>query len=128
VEVAMRALVIRQEPLDKILSGTKTWEIRGSKTLIRETIGLIESGSGTIVGVCELKDCVGPLTLAELERNARRARISANGRNLPYKRTHAWVLANARRLRKPVSYEHPSGAIIWVQLDEKTARAVQRAG
>ena len=123
----MRALVVRQEPLDKILSGKKTWEIRGSRTLIRETVGLIESGSGTIVGICEVKDCVGPLTLAELKRNARRAQISANGRKPPYKRTHAWVLANVRRLRKPVWYEHPPGAVIWVQLDEKTARAVDRA-
>ncbi|HVV47976.1 MAG TPA: ASCH domain-containing protein [Bryobacteraceae bacterium] len=123
----MRALVIRQEPLDKVLSGKKTWEIRGSRTLIREAVGLIESGSGRIVGVCEVKDCVGPLTLAELRRNARRAGVNPDGGKLPYKRTHAWVLANARRFKKAVSYEHPPGAVIWVQLDEKTARAVQRA-
>lgn len=123
----MRALIIRQEPLEKILSGTKTWEIRSSRTKIQEVVGLIESGSGAVVGLCEVVGCVGPLTLAELKRNARRAGISPSGRELPYKRTHAWVLANARRLTKAVPYRHPPGAIIWVQLDEKTAKAVRRA-
>src|SRR5665213_3012769 len=58
----VRALLIRPAPLGQILEGTKTWEIRGSKTLVRETIGLIASGSGTVVGVCDLVDCVGPLS------------------------------------------------------------------
>ena len=61
----MRALVIKKPWLDKILAGTKTWEIRGSRTNIRGTIGLIESRSGTVVGLCEVIDCVGPLTAEE---------------------------------------------------------------
>ena len=46
--------------IDRILEGTKTWEIRGSKTLVRETIGLIASGSGTVVGVCDVVGSVPP--------------------------------------------------------------------
>jgi hypothetical protein len=45
-----------------ILDGPKSWEIRRGRCLIRELIGLIESGSGMVVGVAELTDCVGPLT------------------------------------------------------------------
>ena len=69
----MRALVIKKPWPDKILAGTKTWEIRGSRTNIRGTVGLIESRSGTVVGVCEVVDCVGPLTAEEFRRNARKA-------------------------------------------------------
>src|SRR5262249_9050094 len=67
-----KGLVIRKEPLDKILAGTKTWEIRGKSTTLRGRIALIESKSGHVVGTCEVVDVVGPLTLAKLQRNAKR--------------------------------------------------------
>jgi hypothetical protein len=35
-----------------------------------------------------------------------------------YDRPHAWVLKDARELRKPIPYRHPAGAIIWVDLDK----------
>ena len=68
----MRALVIVILRVDKILDGEKTWEIRGSRTKVRGQIGLIASGSGTVIGVGDLMDCVGPLTNSEFRRNARR--------------------------------------------------------
>jgi len=121
----VRALIIKKAPLDKILAGTKTWEMRGSRTNIRETIGLIESGSGTVVGLCDLMDCRGPLTAAEFRQNARKAGMAPAAATLGgYAKTYAWVLANARRLKTPVPYNHPSGAIIWVALDESTERAL----
>jgi hypothetical protein len=123
----LRALVIKKPWLDKILAGTKTWEIRGSRTNIRGTIGLIESRSGTVVGLCEVIDSVGPLTAEEYSRNARKAGMLPAEANLGgYKNTFAWVLANARRFKTPVPYKHPSGAVIWVQLDDGADRAVKR--
>jgi len=92
-----RGLVILPEPLRKILDGWKTWEIRSSATKIRGPIALIESGSGSVVGTCELIDSVGPLTRAQCLANARRA-----GNFTPHAGSHAWVLRNARRLRIPV--------------------------
>ena len=41
-----------------------------------------------------------------------------------YKKTHAWVLNRAVRLKKPVPYDHPSGAVIWVLLNPKIERAI----
>jgi hypothetical protein len=108
------ALIIREEPLSKILAGTKTWEIRGSATKRRGRIGLIESKSGLVVGVCDLVDVVGPLGLAELRRASRRSGFMPD--RLPYASTHAWVIRNARRLRSPIPYAHPAGAVIWVRL------------
>src|SRR5882724_4942048 len=60
-KVTTHALIIREEPLSKILAGTKTWEIRGSATKRRGRIALIQSKSGLVVGTCDLVDVVGPL-------------------------------------------------------------------
>ena len=57
----MRALVRRRPWIDKILEGEKIWEIRGSRTSVRGQVGLIASRSGTVVGICDLVDCLGPL-------------------------------------------------------------------
>ncbi len=71
----MRGLIIRSVPINDILAGRKTWEIRGRLTRIRGTIGLIEKGTGTVVGLCDLVDCIGPLSLAEMSRNVGKHRI-----------------------------------------------------
>jgi hypothetical protein len=123
----MRALIIRKPWLDQILAGTKIWEIRGSRTKIRGTVGLIQSRSGTVVGLCELVDCFGPMTAEEFRRNARKAgMIPAEAVLGSYENTFSWVLANARRFKTPLPYRHPSGAVIWVELDEATVRAAKR--
>jgi ASCH domain-containing protein len=67
-ESITHGLLILKEPLDKILAGTKTWEIRGEATARRGPIALIESKSGHVVGTCDIVDVVGPLTLAKLQR------------------------------------------------------------
>jgi hypothetical protein len=120
-------LLILKEPLDKILAGTKTWEIRGKATARRGPIALIESKSGHVVGTCDLVDVVGPLTLADLQRNAKRTGFRPS--ELPsYPTTYAWVLRDARRLPDPVPYRHPSGAVIWVKLEPSVLRRLRRAG
>ena len=122
----MRGLMIVEEPLSKILTGTKTWEIRGSRTLIREQVALIHSASGTVVGVCDLVDCVGPLSPEDLRKHASKAGMTRRTADSSYKQTFAWVIKNARRLPKPVPYKHPSGAIIWVTLDDAVVKTVKR--
>jgi hypothetical protein len=116
-------LVIRKEPLDKILSGTKTWEVRGTRSTRRGPIALIESKSGLVVGIAELTDVVGPLSLAELKRASRKTGFRPS--RLPYDTTYAWVLENARPLTLPVPYRHPSGAVIWVMLDSRVRRRLR---
>lgn len=112
-----RGLIIRSPYVDWILAGKKTWEIRGRRTHVRGRIALIRGGSGFIVGTCEITNVVGPLTLRELRKNARKlAEPKSEIKSLPYERTYAWVLKNARKLRRPRRYKHPSGAIIWVKL------------
>jgi hypothetical protein len=121
-----RGLLIRRPWVDMILDGKKSWEIRGSRTAIRGVIGLIPSGSGTIAGVCEIVDCIGPLTANALRKNAVNAGMRPSEARLGgYRNTFAWVLAKPRYLKKPVPYKHPSGAVIWVCLDGKVERAIR---
>jgi hypothetical protein len=124
----MKALLIRQPWIDKMLRGEKRWELRGSRTKVRGLIALIQSGTGTVVGTCELVDVEGPLSLAELRQSTARHRVPANRFNNrpPYPRTYAWVLRGARRLYKPVRYKHPVGAVIWVNLSSRVATAIRR--
>lgn len=50
----MKGLIIKSKWADLILSGEKTWEIRGSQTHQRGRIGIIKSGTGKIFGSVEL--------------------------------------------------------------------------
>lgn len=112
----MRALIIKPEPLERILSGKKTWELRGSRTRIRERIGLIASGSGTIIGEADLVDCIGPLDRTTYEANVSKHR-SKDSFQKQYPSLYAWVLKDVKRI-KPRPYSHPRGAIIWVIIDD----------
>ncbi len=123
----MKALIIKPEPMRKILKGAKSWEIRRGRCLIRERIGLIESGSGTVVGIADLVDCVGPLTRVIRIRNAKKMGVTKQvaAQRWP-SGLYAWVLAKRRPLLKPVPYKHPCGTIRWVPLSKSVERRIMR--
>jgi hypothetical protein len=122
----MKGLIIKEPWIDLILSGQKVWEVRGTDTRIRGTIALIKSGSGTVVGLCDLKDVIGPLSLNKLRRSQPFHAIPSNmiKNKLPYPNTYAWVLDDTICLRKPVSYRHPRGAVIWVNLSNTVVKQI----
>ncbi len=110
----MKVLLIKKPWIDYILEGKKIWEIRGSNTKIRGEIELIQSGSGLVVGKCNIVGCI-PLDL-ELYRASKDKHCIQQVDSLPYKNTFAWVIQDAVRYDTPRSYKHPNGAIIWVNL------------
>lgn len=112
----MKCLIVRKEWLDKILSGEKTWELRRSKVNIRGRIGLIEAGSGTVVGEATLVNSRGPFTVTHLLRKRELHRVEDRG--LLAKWNHAWILERAKRYDKPLPYNHPKGAVIWVNVED----------
>jgi len=121
----VRALVIKTEPMNKILNGSKCWEIRRGRCHIRGQIGLIESGSGSIVGVAELTKCIGPLTRQLRIQNARKIGVTTETAAQSWPRgLFAWVLARRHRLATPVRYEHPNGIVRWVPLPPSVTKAV----
>lgn len=118
-----RALVIDQPWITLILDGKKTWEMRSTGTSIRGPIGLIQKGTGRVVGAAEIVGCEGPL-----DREARVA--AAKYHQIPLQQVqsgavdkwcYAWKLANVKRLATPISYVHPKGAVIWVTLGDEVA-------
>lgn len=115
----MRGLIIGVEPIEQILSGLKVWEIRGSATKIRGRIALIKKGTKCIVGTANIIAVHGPLSLAAQRKHAaKHLPTPEEYRKGCYPNTFAWELSNVRRLKKPVPYRHPSGAVIWVTLPD----------
>jgi hypothetical protein len=90
---------------------------------VREKIALIRGGSGTLVGTATLTDCLGPFTFDDLAPRRGMHGVAPEqlrGFTEKYRnRAFAWVLEDVRTLLKPVPYQHPSGAVIWVSLDNR---------
>lgn len=124
----MKALVIDQPWIDMILRGEKTWEMRKTATHQRGVVGLIRKGSELVVGTAEIVGSLPPI-------DTRDAYAAAEPRHgIPPHRQEAaftdgwrtpWVLTNARPLPTAVAYEHPSGAVIWVNLAVDVATQVE---
>lgn len=112
-----RALIIRQPHIGHILDGMKTWEMRSKPTKIRGRIGLIEAGSGLIVGEAEI-DRMQSAPKSYRARHMTRAyhRIPEDRYGVMDKWCWAWVLSNVIRYDEPIPYDHPRGAVIWVSL------------
>ena len=114
----MKGLIIRAPWIDYILKGEKTWEIRGSNTSVRGRVGLIKSGTGTVIGTVEIKDSI-ELTLDDYRENSiKHGGDGQEALSLPYKRTYAWVLDQPSMFDEPFRYNHPMGAVIWVNLSK----------
>jgi hypothetical protein len=125
-----RGLMIREPWISQILMGRKTWELRGTSTRIRGRLALIRSGSGLIIGECDLKDCIGPIdfdTLIEtgalsleerdeIERKGHAPYVAPDGVT---SKTFAWIVSNPILYSRPVAYNHPSGAITFVDLTRR---------
>jgi hypothetical protein len=113
----MRGLVIRQPHIGHIMDGMKSWEMRSTPTKIRGRVGLIEAGSGLIVGEAEIA------RMQEAPKSYRARHMTRCFHRIPEERYHvmdkwkwAWVLEQVLRYDEPVAYAHPQGAVIWVSL------------
>lgn len=124
-----QGLVVDNPWADLIVTGRKTWEIRGERTSKRGPFAILLKGTGTVVGVADLVDARGPLSLEELRSSHRfhcvpPERFSGEYR---YKTPYAWVVDRAVRLSAPIPYVHPSGAVKWVNLTDADLIALRRA-
>ena len=118
--ITMKGLISKSPHIENILEGKKTWEIRGSNTKIRGEIALIKSGTGTIVGKCELVDVIGLIDIDVLKHNIDKHCVPLDQFDQVfggYKKRYAWVLEKVVAYHNPITYNHPQGAIIWVKLD-----------
>jgi len=108
-----KGLVIKKVHLDKIFDDGKIWEMRSTRTKITGKIGLIESGSGMIVGEANLIGCSeSPIPKDKFFQIFHKV----EDLDLLDKWKWAWILMDAKRYEKPIPYTHPQGAVIWVNL------------
>jgi len=126
---AMKGLIIDSPHIDNILAGLKSWEMRSTSTTSRGLIALVRKGSGLVVGVADIVGVKGPLSRKDMMENLAAhmvspARIEAGAVD---KWKYAWLLSGARRLLQSVRYRHPSGAVIWVNLDAEVTASVLAA-
>lgn len=110
-----RGLIIKKEWLDRIFDGGKVWEMRSRPTNITGRIGLIQSGSGLIVGEVTL---VGWIKLDLSTMDACNNLHQIEDIKLLERWPYAWVLEDAKRYENPMPYTHPQGAVIWVKLNQ----------
>jgi hypothetical protein len=122
----LKALVIRQPWIGMILRGSKDWEMRKQRCTHRGPIALIEQGTGTVVGTARIVDDLPPLTEAEMLAREDRHGISAPLIPEVIARgwVRPWVLVDIQRLPRPVPYDHPSGAVGWVNLSPEVEALV----
>ena len=112
-----RALIIKRPWISMILTGAKTWEMRSSQTHIRGRIGLIEQGTSLIVGEVDLVDSLPKINKEKFNCAWGMHKISSEF-EIVEKWSYPWVLENAEWYNKPIHYNHPQGAVIWVNLDK----------
>ncbi|TIC80322.1 ASCH domain-containing protein [Crenobacter intestini] len=124
VRVPDKGLLIRDPWIEKILRGEKVWEMRSRETRERGWVALIKAGSGMVVGLARIVDCIGPLSGAQMLETQNRHGISAERLPEVPQYRHAWVLSDVMRLPSPVAYQHKSGAVIFASLDAKARQQI----
>lgn len=124
----MKALIIDEPWIGRILAGSKTWEMRSRLCRYRGPIALIKKGSKHVVGVARVVDCRPAITDAMAFAKAERFHgIRPTEQAAAFEKgwTTAWVLADARAIRKPVAYLH-TAQVNWVTLSPDVAAKVSR--
>jgi hypothetical protein len=123
-----RGLVIQQPWVGMIADGKKSWEMRTRRTRLRGWIGLIEQGTGQIIGVAYLQASPPALRRREHHLHYRKHRVTPDSSKKSYsgKYLFPWVLQKAIRLPKPMKYRHPNGAVTWVKFSDEVSRGLGR--
>jgi len=125
--VPLRGLVLMADPLEKILTGRKSMELRGRHNRQLGKVALIRKGSGQIFGIADIVESVGPMDMNEF-----RARIYEHGVESSRLQevfdkgwTIGWRMANVKKLRYPVPYVHKG--MSQVKLDDEAVAGLRAA-
>ena len=91
----MKCLIVRPPFAEYIVNGIKTIEYRSRKTHIRGRIGIIESGTSTIIGDVELFGCNYNPDISLWE----------------------WKIEGARKYVNPIPIIRKKGTVVWQDVD-----------
>ena len=112
-DIPTKAFIIDSEIIDKVLDGTENWEIRSGSNHQRESLALIEEGSGQIVGVANLISIKKTLGYQNKYKNIGRHR--AFDERSWYSETWdvIWILENAVPLVTPINFQQSNSLDKW---------------
>jgi hypothetical protein len=124
-----QGLIIQAEPLEKILTGRKTWEMRSVHTKKRGRIALIKKGSGRIYGTATILGSLGPFTEVDMVANQDKRGMSTSRMREPQasKWRCAWVLGDVKPLAIRLEYVQKSGSVTFVNLDDAAIARLAQA-
>jgi len=108
-----KGLCVRQPHIDKLLDGSKTWEMRSTITKYRGRIYLLSGG--LILGEIDLIGCLRPLKLKE--RRAYKHKHQCDDLSVLEKWSIPWVMESPMRYAQPKPYKHPKGCVNWVNFN-----------
>lgn len=113
-------LIIAEPWIDKILQGTKVWEMRSRQATKRGWIGLIRKGSKQVVGIAYLDSVGTPLSRDEMLATVNKHGIPESTilSGAVNKWTTPWKFSQVVRLARPVHYLHKPGIVTWAPLDQ----------
>ena len=126
-EVPVRGLVMMADPLEKILTGRKTMELRSRQNRQLGRIALIRKGSGHIYGVADIIESVGPMNMNELRARMDEHGVESSRLQEVFDKgwTIGWRMANVKKLRNPVPYVHRG--MSQVKLDDEAIAGLKVA-
>lgn len=121
----MKAIIIDEPWIGKILDGRKTWEMRSKPTKERGLVGLIKKRMKQVHGVARLVGSLQRLEPYKLAGTEKFHGIPPNMFRMVEERNwlNPWVLDGVRRLTRPVPYVHTS-QVGWVILDPAAEQAI----
>lgn len=110
-----KVLIVAKPWVDYLVDGKKVWEMRSTNTKIRGWVGVVEKGTGTVVGILYVHDTKVNLSKSELISNFDKHCVDYEEKPELIKWNNAWMVKDAVRI-SPVPYEHKKGAVIWVNV------------
>jgi ASCH domain-containing protein len=122
----VRGLIIADPWISYILDGKKTWEMRSGPTNVRGAFALIRKETGAICGVATLAGVGWALPASQMLETCHLHQIPAQmiRSGMAVKWNIPWILTDVRRLETPVRYDHPSGAVTWVDLADDVSQEI----
>lgn len=88
---------------------------------------MIQKGTGLVVGIADLVDCLPPLDIDVYMDHFDRHQIPEHMLEAVEEKrwVYPWVISDARALRTPVPYAHRSGAVRFVNLDPGVSAEIE---
>lgn len=126
-EVPVRGLVMMADPLEKLLAGRKTMELRSRQNRQLGTVALIRKGTGHIYGVADITESVGPMDMNEFRARMNEHGVESSRIQEVFDKgwTIGWRMANVKKLRHPVPYVHKG--MSQVKLDDEAIAGLRVA-